>query len=202
MAIYQPAYADELSLVAALARLTFGAPAGPASARIGPVLAMGWSPEQVAGRLACEQGKPVISHESIYRFIYAQIRRTNDFHWRLYLPRGKFQTGLQRAQGRRFTPCISSTVSPLKNARQVLITAARSVHWETDLVMFSNKKDNLLVAQERVSRFIFIALQTDKKAERVARNLENWFTPLPPAMRRTLTQDNGTEFAESSPPQQ
>ena len=59
-------------------------------------------------------------------------------------------------------------------------------------MMFSNKKDNLLVAQERVSGLFSLPLQTDKKAERVARNLENWFTPLPPAMRRTLTQDNGT----------
>ena len=31
----------------------------------------GWSPQQVAGRLAREQHRPVISHETIYRFIYA-----------------------------------------------------------------------------------------------------------------------------------
>jgi IS30 family transposase len=33
-------------------------------------LAMGHSPEQIAGRLALEHGHTVISHESIYRFIY------------------------------------------------------------------------------------------------------------------------------------
>jgi len=33
-------------------------------------LAMGWSPEQIAGRLALEHGHTVISHESIYRFVY------------------------------------------------------------------------------------------------------------------------------------
>src|SRR3954466_15586759 len=36
-------------------------------------LSRGWSPEQVAGRLARERGRRVISYESIYRFIYAQI---------------------------------------------------------------------------------------------------------------------------------
>src|SRR5690242_6192099 len=36
-------------------------------------LARGLSPEQVAGRLARENGGAVISHETIYRFIYAQI---------------------------------------------------------------------------------------------------------------------------------
>src|SRR3546814_7972414 len=30
-------------------------------------LAMGWSPEQIAGRLTREQGRTRISHESIYR---------------------------------------------------------------------------------------------------------------------------------------
>ena len=41
-------------------------------------LAQGWSPEQVAGRLAHEEGIPIISHETVYRFIYAQIARTKD----------------------------------------------------------------------------------------------------------------------------
>src|SRR5450755_3450581 len=62
-------------------------------------LALGWSPEQVAGRLAREAGKNVISYESIYRFIYAQIRRTNDHAWRRYLPRGKFKRGFRGKKG-------------------------------------------------------------------------------------------------------
>src|SRR5665213_3439521 len=33
-------------------------------------LAMDRSPQQIAGRLAREQGRTIISHESIYRFIY------------------------------------------------------------------------------------------------------------------------------------
>ena len=33
-------------------------------------LAMGWSPEQIAGRLRLEGSEHEISHESIYRFIY------------------------------------------------------------------------------------------------------------------------------------
>ena len=37
-----------------------------------------WSPEQVAGRLALEVGHPVVSHETIYRFVHAQGNRTKD----------------------------------------------------------------------------------------------------------------------------
>ena len=47
-------------------------------------LAQGWSPEQVAGHMARELGRKVISYESIYRFIYAQIARTKDYRWRHY----------------------------------------------------------------------------------------------------------------------
>src|SRR6266550_48089 len=52
-------------------------------------LGQGWSPAQVAGRLKKEQRRTVISYESIYRFIDSQIRRTQDYSWRHYLPRGK-----------------------------------------------------------------------------------------------------------------
>src|SRR5579864_4811901 len=56
-------------------------------------LAGGWSPEQVAGRLAREQGRVVVSYETIYRFIAAQIARTKDYTWRHYLPRAKTKRG-------------------------------------------------------------------------------------------------------------
>ena len=61
-------------------------------------LKQGWSPEQVAGRLAMESGKRVISHESIYRFIYGQMARKKDYGWRHYLPRAKSEAGLARPQ--------------------------------------------------------------------------------------------------------
>ena len=41
-------------------------------------LQRGWSPEQIACRLHQQNAATTISHESIYRFIYAQVRRTND----------------------------------------------------------------------------------------------------------------------------
>src|SRR5215469_2283309 len=52
-------------------------------------LKRGWSPEQIAGRLERDKAATSISHESIYRFIYAQIRRTNDGAWRHFFPEPK-----------------------------------------------------------------------------------------------------------------
>ncbi len=56
-------------------------------------LARGWSPEQVAGWLRRAKPPRRISYETIYRFIYAQIRRTNDGSWRRFLPRQKYKRG-------------------------------------------------------------------------------------------------------------
>ena len=58
-----------------------------------------WSPEQVAGRLALETGAKVISHESIYRFIYVQLARKKDYSWRHYLPRAKSKRGWRGRKG-------------------------------------------------------------------------------------------------------
>src|SRR3546814_18042191 len=58
-----------------------------------------WSPELVAGRLAQEEGRRVISHETIYRFVYDQLRRTNDRRWRFYLPRAKYKRGWRTKGG-------------------------------------------------------------------------------------------------------
>jgi IS30 family transposase len=62
-------------------------------------LAHGLSPEQVAGRLARDNGAKLISHETIYRFFYAQLARTNDFSWRHYLPRAKTRRGWRGRKG-------------------------------------------------------------------------------------------------------
>ena len=62
-------------------------------------LAQGWSPAQVAGRLKKENRPTLISYESIYRFIDSQIRRTTDYSWRHYLPRGKSKRGWRGHKG-------------------------------------------------------------------------------------------------------
>src|SRR5215471_8213593 len=59
-------------------------------------LRQGHSPQQVAGRLRLEYGRGVLCAESIYRFIYAQIRRTDDTDWRNYLPQRKYKRGYRR----------------------------------------------------------------------------------------------------------
>ena len=96
--VYQPIYADQQRC----ARRWTGSRLDRDSTLRKMVLsrlARGWSPEQVAGRLAREKGRNIISHETIYRFIYAQIARTKNYSWRHYLPRGKFKRGWRGRKG-------------------------------------------------------------------------------------------------------
>lgn len=158
-------------------------------------LAEGWSPEQVAGRLAQEQGAAVISHESIYRFIYAQIRRTNDFKWRHYLPRAKFKRGYRGRKGGSAVYHIKDRVS-VSERPSYIENRCQLGHWEADYLLFRRHGQAVLVAQERASRFILIARPESRKAEPTFAQLQRWFSSFPPQLRRTLTQDNGTEFAD------
>lgn len=156
-------------------------------------LKAGWSPEQVAGRLAQEAGRTVVSHETIYRFIYAQIRRSKDYDWRHYLPQGKARRGRRARKG---------AVSRIPH-RQGLDARPPEVadrqtpgHWEADLMLFSTYGQAALVLHERHSRLLLVQrLPEGKAAEPIAAAIGQVLGSLPAAARQTITFDNGAEFA-------
>src|SRR4249920_1841588 len=72
---YKPASADRIAL-SRRRRLSRIERSSPLRSHVCDRLAMGWSPEQIAGRLEQEGSGHSISHESIYRFIYRpRLRR-------------------------------------------------------------------------------------------------------------------------------
>ena len=157
-------------------------------------LAEGWSPEQVAGRLAREAAHKVISHESIYRFIYAQIARTKDYRWRHYLPRGKSKRGFRGRRGGSSVGLIEGRV-PLSERPAEAADRAVPGHWEADLMLFAKYGQAVLTLHERHSRLLLAARPLSKAADPIAALLIDLLVGLPPSLRRTLTFDNGTEFA-------
>jgi len=157
-------------------------------------LAGGWSPEQVAGRLAREAGHNVISYESIYRFIYAQLARTKDYRWRRFLPRGKSKRGFR---GRRGGSAATFIEGRIPVSKRPLSAADRNIpgHWEADLMLFARYGQAILTVHERRSRIILATRPRSKAANGVARHLVKLFAAMPPGLRKTITFDNGTEFA-------
>jgi IS30 family transposase len=158
-------------------------------------LAMGWSPQQVSNRLAREQGCNVISYESIYRFIYAQLKRTQDYSWRLYLPRKKSKRGFRGRKGGSPASFIKARV-PIKQRPAYISKRASPGHWEADLMSFAKYGHNLLVAHERFSRLIMVFKLKNKEAKPVMSQLFHLFNCLPKDLTKTIVFDNGTEFAQ------
>src|SRR3546814_9469706 len=96
-------------------------------------LAKGCSPEQVAGRLARDVGHKVISHETIYRFVHAQLKRSNDRRWRFYLPRAKYKRGWRTKGG---WPRQTGKRS-IHDRPAIIATRTQAGHWEADAMLFS-----------------------------------------------------------------
>ena len=157
-------------------------------------LGQGWSPAQVAGRLKKESKRQVISYESIYRFIDAQIRRTKDFSWRHFLPRGKSKRGCRGHRGGSPVDHIEGRVS-IERRPAYIDKRQQPGHWEGDLMLFAKYGQAVLVTHERHSRLLFVSRQPSKAAEPVVKKLTELFSSLPASLRRTITFDNGTEFA-------
>jgi transposase, IS30 family len=155
-------------------------------------LAMGRSPEQIAGRLAHEQGRMVISHESIYRFVYHRSAQKD--YWHRLLPRAKNRRGRLGMRG-------GSPASLMRRRQPIdqrpLEAQDRCVpgHWEADLMAFSRYGQYVLVTHERSSRLLTLESLPDKTAATLRLRLAARLIELPRPLRRSMTFDNGTEFA-------
>lgn len=151
-------------------------------------LAMGWSPQQISGRLARETGSGVISHESIYRYIYDQVAQKRYLH-RL-LPKKRFRRGQAKRGGRNQ---IHRRVS-VHDRPAAASARAEPGHWEADLMLFSRHGQALLVMQERTSRKAILKAMPGRTAARTSAAIRQPLAKLPPALRRSMTFDNGPEF--------
>ena len=158
-------------------------------------LVRGWSPEQIANRLPMEEPGLTTSHESIYRFIYAQIARTKDYSWRKLLRRGKWRRGRRRRGGSSLARTILHR-RPLSERPASVADRREFGHWEADVMQFGRtKQTSVLMLHERHSRLLIAVRQPSMAAAPMAEAMAAILGPLPPEFRRTVTFDNGREFA-------
>ena len=158
-------------------------------------LRRGLSPEQACGWLKRKYRRHVISPESIYRFIHAQIARHNDFSWRRFLPRGKSQRGWRGRKGGSSALHIKNRVS-IAERPKAAADRANPGHWEADLMAFAKYGQNILALQERSSRVLIAVRAPTKEAVKIANTIGRILRSLPKPLRQTITFDNGTEFAQ------
>eukprot|EP01030_Chromulinospumella_sphaerica_P011286 gene11286-11089_t len=130
-------------------------------------LADRWSPEQIWGRLKREEGRTVIGVETIYRFIYAQLKRHNDGSWRGYLPRAKARRGRRGTKGGSPASFIQQRV-PITQRSPQADDRRQPGHWEADFMLFSTYGQSALVLHERTSRLTLLRKTPNRKAKPTA----------------------------------
>lgn len=151
-----------------------------------------WTPEQISGWLKHRQSDlPNISHESIYSWIYHPNQK-KDKLWK-YLPRHKAKRGLRKSRGAGVCR-IPNRVSIDKRPPSVA-TKRIFGHWEGDLMSFAKNTQFMLVLLERKTRYVFSTPLPCKRSGVTADRMIKMLEPLPRKARKTITLDNGGEFA-------
>jgi IS30 family transposase len=153
---------------------------------------MGWSPEQIAGRMELEGSQHGVSAESIYRFVYSPAGRRARLPCQL--AQRKARRGRRRRNGRREPSIPNRTPIHLRPTKAHL--RSQFGHWEGDLMHFRRQRDILLTLHERRSRLTLARRLQSKNARQAAAAIVNALGGLPPGARRTITHDNGGEFAQ------
>lgn len=155
------------------------------------LLGIGWSPELIAGRLKKRKDLPVISHESIYQWVYADkpylignLVRSHQTRW----PKRK-----SRHSRKHF---IIDKV-PLAQRPEAANKRTQIGHWETDLVI-GKGRCALKVAVERKHRLTKLKKVIDKTAPSSNTALLSMLGHLPDHAKRSITYDNGSENTEHS----
>lgn len=153
----------------------------------------GWSPEQIAGRLKTKAPNCYVSHETIYKFIYAKENkrlRLCDF-----LPRRrKRRQSLYSRRVKRSKRLRIPNRVPIEQRPEEANERTKIGHWESDLMEGKkSSKDVVSITVDRKSGYTLLAKLPNKEANHKAGSLVEQLTPLPSVLVKTLTLDNGTE---------
>jgi IS30 family transposase len=157
-------------------------------------LRLGWTPEQIAGRIPQELPKQTISYEAIYQFIYDKETLSN-IDLRPYLPR-RHRKRLPRGHSRKHRKLHIPQRISIKERPVHINERLEFGHWEVDTVISRQSTSSLAVALERVSRRVHIAKLPAKSARNLRISLNRRLGSHPTHLRKSITYDNGSENVE------
>lgn len=155
-------------------------------------LRLGWSPEQIDGRLKKEAGKRMISHESIYQFIYAKENKEKRLWEYLPLKRVKRRKKLGRKVHKEQ---IKAKISIHLRSREIN-QRQNFGHWEGDTVEGKNHYQGIRSEVERVTRFLMAIKLSTVDSQQTLKAQMRMFGDLPKQARISTTVDNGSEHAQ------
>ena len=159
--------------------------------RIQILLREDWSPEQVAGRLRLER-ELAISHETIYRYVWADKRRGGTLytHLRGARKRRRKRYGRYDSRGRL------AGKRPITARPAAVELRAQVGHWEADTMLGAGQAGPCVLSMvERKTGYLTLGQLQQRTSAAVNRRARQLIAAQP-RLVRTITVDNGTEFHE------
>lgn len=146
------------------------------------------SPEQIAAIISDELGEP-ISHQAIYNY----IRKDKANGGKLYLH--------LRRKGRRYRYCKKEVKVLINGKKSIEIRPLKLAllqsfgNWEIDTIFGKDQKSFLLTVVEMRTKYTIIRKIANKEAATVKAEIDKIMAETGIVIR-TMTSDNGGEFAE------
>jgi IS30 family transposase len=152
------------------------------------LLKKAWSPDQIVRRLRREHPRNPemrVSHQTIYTWIAQEAPQL-----RMHLRRhGERRSGPEKRG--QLVGCTGIDGRP-----KVVDSRRRFGDWEGDTVVSPGRRSGLVTMVDRKSGYIRIRKTANLKAATTRRAACRSLRDLPETLRRTMTLDNGKEFAE------
>lgn len=146
-----------------------------------------WSPQQISGRLAHE-GKPTVSHEWIYQYIFRDKAHGGNLHKNLRCRRKrKKRYGVNSKRG------VLVNQIRIDERPAIVEEKSRLGDWEVDSVIGQGHQQSIVTMVERKTKL----LRMKKIAHKTGRLTRDAIcTELQNLVVQTITSDNGKEFSE------
>lgn len=145
-----------------------------------------WSPDQIAGRASKEfprRPEKRLSHQTIYAWVAEKAPELQ-----VHLRRGRRRS--QPETRGRIANCVSIEGRP-----KSVDAKRRYGDWEGDTVVSPGRRSGLVTMVERKSQYLRVRKTTSLKSPPTMRAACRGLGDLPEQLRRTMTLDNGKEFA-------
>jgi len=152
----------------------------------------GWSPQQIAGRFKRSIGRCVISHETIYSYIYSESGKAQKLY---QLLRKKRRFRYPRICRKRQKSALEAAKTGIAERSEEINQRQTFGHWEGDLLMFTKHNPHLITLRERKSRFLVAIKNHTRKPEKTANTLVKHMKEKLGPVVHSLTLDNDIAFA-------
>ncbi|MCF6333767.1 MAG: IS30 family transposase, partial [Draconibacterium sp.] len=149
-----------------------------------------WSIEQIWGYCK-ENNIDMVSHESIYKFVYQDKNKGGVLYKNLRVASKKYRKRYGSGKGKR---CIIKDKVSIDERPEWINNKQRVGDWEIDTIVGKDNKGAIVTIAERATAFVLIAMLNGKNAQELAEAVVKLMMPFKDLVL-SITSDNGTEFA-------